>query len=76
MVRSELIYCIEQFLDKKDISKKNANNIEFLLENLELKQEFVDNIILMLASYAPGGGEYMYNEDQVANELKKLLKNL
>ena len=61
MVRNELIYCIEQFLDKKDISKKNANNIEFLLENLELKQELVDNIILMLASYAPSGGEYMYN---------------
>lgn len=76
MVRNELIYCIEQFLDKKDISKKNANNIEFLLEELELKQELVDNIILMLASYAPSGGEYMYNEDQVAHELKKLLKNL
>ncbi|USA48147.1 hypothetical protein NDN11_08575 [Acinetobacter sp. C26M] len=74
MLKNELICCIEQFINKKDISIKNANKIEFLLESLKLEQDFVNDIILMLASYVPSGGAYMYDEDQVAYELKKILK--
>ncbi|ENW05042.1 hypothetical protein [Acinetobacter beijerinckii] len=76
MVKNQLIYSIQKFIEKKDISVKNANNIEFLLESLNSEHELVDNTILMLASYAPNGGKYMYDEDQVAYELKKILKIL
>ncbi|MBP8005611.1 MAG: hypothetical protein KAZ18_01775 [Acinetobacter sp.] len=76
MLKNELTYSIQQFIDKKDISVKNANKIEFLLESLNSEQELVENTILMLASYLPNGGKYMYDEDQVAYELKKILKIL
>ncbi|ENX34147.1 hypothetical protein F889_02811 [Acinetobacter colistiniresistens] len=36
----------------------------------------MDETILILASYTPGGGEYMFDEHQVAHELKKILKIL
>ncbi|MDR7015475.1 hypothetical protein [Acinetobacter sp. 3657] len=76
MLKNELTYSIQKFIDKKDISVKNANKIEFLLESLNSEQELVENTILMLASYLPNGGTYMYDEDQVAYELKKILKIL
>ncbi|MCH7335116.1 hypothetical protein [Acinetobacter sp. NIPH 2699] len=73
MLKNELTYSIKQFIDKTDISIKNANKIECLLESLNLEQELVDNTILLLAFYVPSGEKYMYDEDQVAYELKKIL---
>lgn len=34
MSREELIYCIEKFIDKNDISIKNTQRIEVLLDDL------------------------------------------
>ncbi|WP_446083378.1 hypothetical protein [Acinetobacter sp. 1125_18A] len=56
---NQLIDKIEKFVNKDDISLKNTQEIEVLLENLIIKDELITETILFLASYRPGGGEYM-----------------
>ncbi|MFW1952253.1 hypothetical protein [Acinetobacter beijerinckii] len=71
MIKEKLIYSIKQFIDKKDISIKNAQRIEDLLDDLKPEKELINNMILILASYVCGGGVYMYDEDKVILEFKK-----
>ncbi|MCM1960153.1 hypothetical protein NCZ17_12330 [Acinetobacter modestus] len=73
MIKEKLIYSIKQFIDKKDISIKNAQRIEVFLDDLKSEEELINNMVLILASYVYGGGEYMYDEDEVIVELKKIL---
>ncbi|MEN4982723.1 hypothetical protein [Acinetobacter modestus] len=73
MIKEKLIYTIKQFIDKKDISIKNAQRIEVFLDDLKSEEELINNMILILASYVCGGGVYMYDEDKVILELKKIL---
>ncbi len=51
MIKEKLIYSIKQFIDKKDISIKNAQRIEDLLDYLKSEEELINNMILILASY-------------------------
>lgn len=73
MITEKLIYSIKQFIDKKDISIKNAQRIEVFLDDLKSEEELINNMVLILASYVYGGGECMYDEDEVIVELKKIL---
>ncbi|WP_151801380.1 hypothetical protein [Acinetobacter guillouiae] len=70
---NQLIDKIENFVNKNDISLKNTQEIEVLLESLIIKDELITETILLLASYRPGGGEYMNDESQIIQELKKVL---
>ena len=70
---NQLIDKIEKFLNKDDISLKNTQEIEVLLENLIIKDELITETILFLASYRPGGGEYMNDEIQITQQLNKVL---
>lgn len=70
---NQLIDKIEKFVNKDDISLKNTQEIEVLLENLIIKDELITETILFLASYRPGGGEYMNDESQIAQQLNKVL---
>ena len=45
MSREELIYCIERFIDKNDISIKNAQRIEILLDDLNSEEEIIESMI-------------------------------
>lgn len=51
MSKEELIYCIEKFIDKNDISIKNTQRIEVLLEDLNSEEEIIESMILILALY-------------------------
>lgn len=51
MSREELIYCIEKFIDKNDISIKNTQRIEVLLDDLNSEEEIIGSMILILALY-------------------------
>lgn len=73
MIKEKLIYSIKQFIDKKDISIKNAQRIEDILDDLKPEEELINNMILISASCVCGGGVYMYDEDKVILELKKNL---
>lgn len=70
---NQLIDKIEKFVNKDDISLKNTQEIEVLLENLIIKDELITETILFLASYRPGGGEYMNDESQISQQLNKVL---
>ena len=35
-----------------------------------------ENVLHMLASYEPNGGDYLYNEEQLREECKRVLKRL
>ncbi|MCS4296859.1 MULTISPECIES: hypothetical protein [Acinetobacter] len=70
---------IQNFIDKKDISIKNAQEIDFLLSKLSIDNEVIDDLILMIALYVPGGGDFLLDEDQIIMQLskaKEILKNL
>ncbi|EGJ62647.1 hypothetical protein ACFZ8Z_13925, partial [Acinetobacter baumannii] len=49
--REELIYCIEKFIDKNDISIKNTQRIEVLLDDLNSEEEIIESMFLILALY-------------------------
>ncbi|AOM85590.1 hypothetical protein AN158_04860 [Acinetobacter baumannii] len=51
MSREELIYCIEKFIDKNDISIKNTKRIEVLLDDLNSEEEIIESMFLILALY-------------------------
>ena len=51
MIKEKLIYSIKQFIDKKDISIKNAQRIEVFLDDLKSEEELINNMVLILASY-------------------------
>ncbi|RKO42808.1 hypothetical protein ED860_13905 [Acinetobacter baumannii] len=51
MSREELIYCIEKFIDKNDISIKNTQRIEVLLDDLNSEEEIIESMFQILALY-------------------------
>lgn len=51
MSREELIYCIEKFIDKNDISIKNTQRIEVLLDDLNSEEEIIESMMLILVLY-------------------------
>ncbi|MCX5469326.1 hypothetical protein [Acinetobacter nematophilus] len=67
---------IQNFIEKKDISIKNAQEIDFLLNNLGIDNEVIDDLILMIALYVPGGGDFLLDEDQIIIQLNKAKKIL
>lgn len=73
MDSNQLIDKIEKFISGDDISLVNAQEIEVLLEDLFIKDEIIIDTILFLASYRPGGGEYMNDEIRIIQQLNKVL---
>ena len=70
MGRQEIIDLITQFISKKDISIGLANRIEAALDEEFPDDEYMQDVIDMLASYRPGGGDYLYDEDAMIKKLK------
>nr|WP_242461587.1 hypothetical protein [Acinetobacter sp. Res13-Abat-PEC13-P2-01] len=58
------------------MSIKNAQEIDFLLNNLGIDNEVIDDLILMIALYVPGGGDFLLDEDQIIIQLNKAKKVL
>lgn len=73
MNTSMLISKINDFIDKRDISTKNAQEIDFLLGELNIDNELMDELVLMIASYVPGGGDFLFDEEKIIFQLKKVL---
>jgi hypothetical protein len=74
--RAELIARIERFIDGSDVSLESAGLIEVGLDDAFPDNDWVSDRVLMLASYRPGGGESLYDEDQVRRELVQVLARL
>ena len=67
---------ISKFISGEEISLSLANRIEVILDSEFPEDEMIQDVVLMLASYRPGGGEYLFDYDQLAPALSKVLEKL
>jgi hypothetical protein len=75
----KLMLAIEKFIDGRDSSLQAANEIEGLLAELFAEDDRFEDTVLALASYRPGGGDYLYDEQQMKRVLVQtmgLLKSM
>jgi hypothetical protein len=72
----ELMERIQRFIDGVDVSLESAGLIEVGLDDAFPDNDWISDKVLMLASYRPGGGEGLYDEEQVRRELVKVIPRL
>lgn len=76
MNKNKLIELIDKFITKEDVSIAHANAIEVAIDDDFPDDEYMQNVVEMLASYRPGGGDYLYDEQVVINKLLKVRERL
>ena len=74
--RKELTERIQRFVDGTDVSVESVALIEAGLDDAFPDNDWMSEKVLMLASYRPGGGESLYDEQQVRLELLKVIARL
>jgi len=67
-----IIALIDHFTENGDISIESANRIETALHDAFPADEYVQDIVDMLASYRPGGGDFLYDTDHASAKLRTL----
>ena len=72
----ELTERIQRFIDGVDVTVESARLIEAGLDDAFPDNDWISDKVLMLAGYRPGGGEQLYDEDQIRAELVKVLPRL
>lgn len=70
----ELVTLIKKFTSGEDVSIASANAIEVGIDDAFPNDEEIQDTVLMLASYRPGGGEFLYAEDDIKKQLEKVLR--
>ena len=70
---NELIFRMENLINGSDISIENANYIESYLDESYPDDDVIQDFVTCLALYTPGGGEFLYDKDQIAKEAKYVL---
>lgn len=61
----ELTRALQDFLNGKDRSLTAAGRIEAALDRMFPDDEEVAGMVRALASYRPGGGEHLYDEEDI-----------
>lgn len=69
--RVELVKLIDRFIAGEDRSIKCANELEAAINDAFPEDEYLQDTVLMLASYRPGGDEYLYDEEAMKCRLIK-----
>ena len=64
---------IKCFIQGTDCSIANAQAIEVALDDLFPEDQLIQDTVLILASYRAGGGDYLYNEEQVKRQLQLVI---
>ncbi len=72
----ELLALIDRFTSGEDQSRQAADEIEGIVLECCRDEPWADNVILVLASYAPGGDEHYYDERAAATELAAVAAQL
>lgn len=72
----KLVEMLNKFISKEDCSLEIAGEIEVVLDELFPDDDEIQNFITCFASYRPGGGEYLYDENRMIKESKALLSIL
>lgn len=76
MDKAIVVGLIDIFISNDDVSIGLANRIEAAIGDIYPEDEFVQDTIGMLASYRPGGGEYLYDESEISERLYKLKRRI
>ncbi len=61
-----LLAHLRAFSERADVSQAQAGRIEVALDELFADDARFEDLVLALASYQPGGGEFLYDTDDVA----------
>jgi len=67
-----LTFVLARFLSGEDTSLVAANRLEVLLDDAYPEDETVQDIIGYLASYRPGGGEFLFDTSEIQRRLVRL----
>jgi hypothetical protein len=71
-----LLELMQRFVSGSDRSMALAGEIEVGLEEVFGEREPYADLSLALASYRPGGGEYLYDEEQIVVQMRQALQQL
>jgi hypothetical protein len=71
-----LLVLIEKFTSGEDTSIASANAIEVAIDDAFPDDEVMQDTVLMLASYRPEGGAYLYAEQSMKHQLEKVRQRL
>jgi len=63
---------IDKFIIGVDRSIRLAGELEVALDVTFPNDDYIQDVIEILASYRPGGGDYLYDEEQVIQKLKQV----
>ena len=75
----KLIKILKEIIQCSSLTKSNARDLEEeILESYPDgdNDDRFENVLHILASYDPDGGDYLYNEEQLREECKRVLKRL
>ena len=71
---SDLKKALERIVRDKDFSLAAAEALESLISQSFPEDERFEELLHILASYRPGGGEFLYSEQDLDRECSQLLK--
>ena len=74
--RLKLTAMLRKFIDGEDRSKEFAAELEVAFEQVFDEEQPFDEFVGALARYRPGGGDLLYDEDQMAEKCRRILREL
>ncbi|MDD7793072.1 hypothetical protein [Clostridium sp. 'White wine YQ'] len=69
----KIIEMLNKFIAREDCSMEIAGKIEVALDEIFPDDDEIQDYVTCFASYRPGGGDYLYDEDRMVVESKTLL---
>lgn len=76
MIPEELRKRMQRFVEGVDCSMEHANALEVALDDSYPENLVIQELVTMLACYRPGGGAYLYDQKELAQEIKRVLDYL
>ena len=67
---------LDAFVDGRARTKEHVDNIEALLIREFMGTDIFEDLTVPVASYAPGGGEYLYDEEALARVFQGVLPRI
>ena len=72
----EVRQMLRRFIAGEDIGTDLAGRMEVALDSLFPEDDRFEDLVLALASYQPGGGEFLYSYESILPLCKAALKEL
>ena len=72
----EICTLLSRFVDGADRSLALVGRLEVALDEAFPHDDECQDLVLALASYRPGGGEYLYDERDIERQCRKVMQRL